>query len=62
MPYQCNITLKYSQTAHIALFKHAFSRYFLAFCLLEEICILLRGNRVILGLIVFMLIIVISML
>ena len=47
MPYQCNITLKYSQTAHIALFKHAFSRYFLLFCLLEEVYILLHGNEVI---------------
>ena len=52
MPYQCNITLKYSQNAHIPLFKHVFSRYFLLFCLLEEVCILLNGNEAILGLIV----------
>ena len=47
MPYQCNITLKYSQTAHITLFNQAFSRYFLAFCLVEEVCTLLNGNEVI---------------
>ena len=52
MPYQCNITLKYSQTAHIAPFKHAFSRYFLVFCLLEEVYLVVTGDRVILGLIV----------
>ena len=48
MPYQCNITLKYSQTAHIALFKHTKTRYFLAFCLPEEVCILLCDNKAIL--------------
>ena len=52
MPYQCNITLKCSQTIYIALLKHVFSRYFFAFCLLEEVYILLNGNEVILGLIV----------
>ena len=52
MPYQFNITLKCSQTAHIALFKHSKTRYFLLFCLLEEVCILLNGNEAILGLIV----------
>ena len=52
MPYQCNITLKYSQAGHISLFKHAFSRYLLAFCVVEEICILLNGNEAILRLIV----------
>ena len=47
MPYQCNITLKYSQTAHIALFKHVFSRYFLLFCVVEEISLVVNGDRVI---------------
>ena len=61
MPYQCNITLKYSQTAHITLFKHVKTHYFLLFCLLEEVCILLHDNEAILGLIVFMLLIVVTM-
>ena len=52
MPYQCNITLKCSQTVHIALLNHVFSCYFLAFFLLEEVCILLNGNEAILRLIV----------
>ena len=52
MPHQCNITLKSSQTAHIALFKYMKTRYFLVFCLLEEIYILLNGNEAILRLIV----------
>ena len=29
---------------HIALFKHMKTRYFLAFCSLEEVCILLLGD------------------
>ena len=37
---------------HIAHFKHVKTRYFFAFCLLEEICILLRGDKAILELIV----------
>ena len=44
--------LKYSQTACIGRFYHAFSRYFLAFCVVDEIYILLYDDRVILGLIV----------
>ena len=51
MPYQCNITLKYSQAGHICLLNHVFSRYFLAFCVVEEVCILLNGNEPILRLI-----------
>ena len=53
MPHQCNISLKYSQTAHIALFKQVFSRYFLLFCVVEEISLVVAGNEVILGLIVY---------
>ena len=52
MPYQCNITLKYSQVGHIALFKHVKTRYFLLFCLLEEVSLVVQGDRVILGIIV----------
>ena len=37
---------------HIAHFKYVKMRYFLAFCLLEEISLVLNGDRVILGLIV----------
>ena len=39
------------QTVCIGRFKHVFSRYFLAFCLLEEIYIVIHGDKVILGLI-----------
>ena len=53
MPYQCKITLKYSRIVHIVQFKHVKTRYFLAFCLPEEVCILLRDNKAILRLIVF---------
>ena len=53
MPYQCNITLKYRQIVHIVLFKQVFLRYFLLFCLLEEFSLVVAGNEIILGLIVY---------
>ena len=38
---------------HIALFKYVKTHYFLLFCLLAEVCILLLYNKAILGLIVY---------
>ena len=52
MPYQCKIILKHSQAAHIALFKHVFSRYFLVKCVIEEVSLVVTGDEIILGLIV----------
>ena len=52
IPYQYNITLKYTPRACIGQFKHVFSRYFFAFCVVEEISLVVRGDKVILGLIV----------
>ena len=40
------------KTVRIAPFKYAFSRYFFVFCLLEEVSLVVHGDRVILGLIV----------
>ena len=45
--------LKYNQTACIGRFNHGFSRYFFAFCVVEEISLVVDENKVILGLIVF---------
>ena len=39
--------LNYSQTACIGRFKHVKTRYFFAFCLLEEVSLVVNGDRVI---------------
>ena len=52
MPYQCDITLKYSQAGHIVLFKHVKTRYFLLFCVVGEVYYVVAGNEIILGIIV----------
>ena len=50
MPYQCKITLKYSQSACIGRPDCEISCYFLVFCLIEEIYHVVPENKVILGL------------
>ena len=56
IPYQYNISLKQPPCAHIELFNYVFSCYFLAFCLLEEIYLVVHGDRIILFLLLFIVI------
>ena len=42
----------YSLTACIGRLNHVFSRYFFAFCVVEEVSLVVTGDGVILGLIV----------
>ena len=52
--YRINIKLflKHTQAVCFGLFKYAFSRYFFAKCVVEEISLVVNEDRVILGLIV----------
>ena len=44
--HNIKIFLNYSRTAHIDQLKYAFPQYFLAFCLLEEVLLVVHGDRI----------------
>ena len=53
IPYQCKRLLNKGYSACMTPFYHGKTRYFFAFCLVEEFSLVVHGNGVILGLIVF---------